>query len=373
MALLKYSRFGTNRHAIRSNTASPLTDEQLRLAIPSLFAAEKHESRSERFTYVPTIDVLTKLRAEGFEPYSACQTRSRDDGQLAFTKHMLRLRRVDFSQSRDEVPEVIVLNSHNGSSSYQMMAGIFRFVCANGLISADESTQEIRVRHKGDIVGEVIEGAYRVVQDFETVQASIEKMKAVKLLPEELHMFASSALALRWPNGAAPIDTVRAPEQLAALVKMLHLIAGFGCWPRNGRGLFNMSKLMTAAKQFPDQLTRLQAYADGLNARIKLLAKMGAIGAKEYWRDGKYLILVTPSVRGRRERPFIGKDPEKIKEARAKIARHAEMVALSALARDTDAFMRDVERSIIGLHAELQTYTYSKTVPPWDSKSKGKK
>lgn len=212
MALLKYSRFGTNRHAIRSNTASPLTDEQLRLAIPSLFAAEKHESRSERFTYVPTIDVLTKLRAEGFEPFSACQTRSRDDGQLAFTKHMLRLRRVDFSQSRDEVPEVIVLNSHNGSSSYQMMAGIFRFVCANGLISADESTQEIRVRHKGDIVGEVIEGAYRVVQDFETVQASIEKMKAVKLLPEELHMFAASALALRWPNGAAPIDTVRVSQ-----------------------------------------------------------------------------------------------------------------------------------------------------------------
>ena len=212
MALLKYSRFGTNRHAIRSNTASPLTDEQLRLAIPSLFAAEKHESRSERFTYVPTIDVLTKLRAEGFEPFSACQTRSRDDGQLAFTKHMLRLRRVDFSQSRDEVPEVIVLNSHNGSSSYQMMAGIFRFVCANGLISADESTQEIRVRHKGDIVGEVIEGAYRVVQDFETVQVSIEKMKAVKLLPEELHMFASSALALRWPNGAAPIDTVRVSQ-----------------------------------------------------------------------------------------------------------------------------------------------------------------
>ena len=212
MALLKYSRFGTNRHAIRSNTAFPLTDEQLRLAIPSLFAAEKHESRSERFTYVPTIDVLTKLRAEGFEPFSACQTRSRDDGQLAFTKHMLRLRRVDFSQSRDEVPEVIVLNSHNGSSSYQMMAGIFRFVCANGLISADESTQEIRVRHKGDIVGEVIEGAYRVVQDFETVQASIEKMKAVKLLPEELHMFAASALALRWPNGAAPIDTVRVSQ-----------------------------------------------------------------------------------------------------------------------------------------------------------------
>ena len=212
MALLKYSRFGANRHAIRSNTASPLTDEQLRLAIPSLFAAEKHESRSERFTYVPTIDVLTKLRAEGFEPFSACQTRSRDDGQLAFTKHMLRLRRVDFSQSRDEVPEVIVLNSHNGSSSYQMMAGIFRFVCANGLISADESTQEIRVRHKGDIVGEVIEGAYRVVQDFETVQASIEKMKAVKLLPEELHMFAASALALRWPNGAAPIDTVRVSQ-----------------------------------------------------------------------------------------------------------------------------------------------------------------
>jgi hypothetical protein len=43
-----------------------LTDDQLRAAVPSIFATEAHESRSARFTPIPTIKVLDGLRAEGF-------------------------------------------------------------------------------------------------------------------------------------------------------------------------------------------------------------------------------------------------------------------------------------------------------------------
>ncbi len=56
-----------------------------------------------------------------------------------------------------EVPEIILLNSHDGSSSYQMIPGIFRFVCTNGTVCGN-NFGEIRVPHKGDIVGQVIEG-----------------------------------------------------------------------------------------------------------------------------------------------------------------------------------------------------------------------
>ena len=38
----------------------------MRLAAPSIFAAGKHESRSERYAYIPTIDVLRGLQKEGF-------------------------------------------------------------------------------------------------------------------------------------------------------------------------------------------------------------------------------------------------------------------------------------------------------------------
>jgi hypothetical protein len=44
----------------------------------------------------------------------------------------------------------------------------------------------------------VIEGAFRVLEDFEAVDASTEAMKALTLKPEEERAFATAALALRY-------------------------------------------------------------------------------------------------------------------------------------------------------------------------------
>jgi hypothetical protein len=110
------------------------------------------------YTYIPTISLLDKLWEEGFQPFYACQTKVRDEGKRGHTRHMLRLRRDGFGQ-HDEVPEIILLNSHDGSNSYQMIPGVFRFVCNNGLVCGG-TFGEVRVPHKGDVVGQVIEGAY---------------------------------------------------------------------------------------------------------------------------------------------------------------------------------------------------------------------
>ena len=57
---------------------------------------------------------------------------------------------------------------------------------------------DIRIPHKGNIHGEVIEGAFRVLGDFEAVDASTEGMKALPLKAEEERAFATAALALRY-------------------------------------------------------------------------------------------------------------------------------------------------------------------------------
>lgn len=112
----------------------PLTNEELQLIVPSAFSSDKHDSRSERYTYIPTINILDRLRDEGFQPYYATQSRTRDQDKRDFTKHMLRLRRHDQINGK-EVPEIILLNSHDGSSSYKMIPGMFRQVCSNGLVA----------------------------------------------------------------------------------------------------------------------------------------------------------------------------------------------------------------------------------------------
>jgi hypothetical protein len=94
---------------------------------------------------------------------------------------MLRLRR-EGQITGKQVPEIILLNSHDGSSSYQMLPGLFRAVCQNGLICG-ESFGEVRVPHKGNVVEKVIEGAYEVLGIFDRVEEKRDAMQSLLLPP----------------------------------------------------------------------------------------------------------------------------------------------------------------------------------------------
>jgi hypothetical protein len=56
---------------------------------------------------------------------------------------MIRLRHAS-QINGSEANEIILLNSHDGMSSYQMLAGMFRFVCQNGLVCGD-AIADVRV------------------------------------------------------------------------------------------------------------------------------------------------------------------------------------------------------------------------------------
>lgn len=197
------SRFASRSPVLRSE--HPLSDEQIRTVAPSIFADAPHESRSQRYAYIPTATVLTELRKEGFQPFMVTQTRVRDEDRRDFTKHMVRLRHAAQINAA-EANEIILLNSHDGTSSYQLLAGMFRFVCKNGLVCGD-TVADVRVPHKGDVTGQVIEGAYEVLHGFDHAHASRESMQAITLDAGESEVFARAALALKYddPDKPAPI------------------------------------------------------------------------------------------------------------------------------------------------------------------------
>jgi len=192
MQLASSFRYGSPM--LRSD--SPLSDDQIRRVAPSIFADGKHESRSDRYTYIPTIDVLRGLRNEGFQPFMVCQTRVRDQDKREFTKHLIRMRPANEITGED-VNEIILLNSHDGTSSYQMLGGVFRFICQNGMV-AGETVGEVRLPHKGNIVQNVINGAFDVLDGFDLIREQKDGMRAVTLTRDEQHALAGSALALRY-------------------------------------------------------------------------------------------------------------------------------------------------------------------------------
>lgn len=193
-----------------------LTDEQLVRAAPAIFADEAHASRSDKYTFIPTKDVFAGMRAEGFLPTQVVQARTRDDSRRGFTKHLVRFRRADQIDS-ETAREVILINSHDGGSAFKLMAGAFRFVCGNGLVFGQKDA-EISVPHKGDVLGNVIEGAYSIVNEFDRVDESIDGMRSIALSAPQQVAFARAALQLRF-DGDAPVeaDRILRPRRVADL------------------------------------------------------------------------------------------------------------------------------------------------------------
>lgn len=155
-----------------------LTNEELMMAVPSVFQVQAHDTRSSRFAPISTIRVIESLREEGFVPCYAMQSKARDESKIDFTKHMIRLRPADYDYRKDW-NEIILVNANDGSSSYQLSAGRFRLVCSNGLVLGDRDRSQV-IYHKGqNIEREVIEGAFTVVKEFEEtdrLRIEMEKM-----------------------------------------------------------------------------------------------------------------------------------------------------------------------------------------------------
>lgn len=210
----------TNFRAASSvRSQSPLSESQLRNIAPSVFAQEPHDSRSSRYAYIPTSQVLLALQQEGFEVFGAMQARCRSDDRRDHTKHLLRLRHIgDAGRALnlgDAVSEICLLNSHDGSSSYQMFAGVFRLACLNGLMVCDSTVGAVRIPHSGKALERVIHGAYDILDGCNLVKERHENMSAITLTREEQDLFASTALTLRYDDETKP-----APIQAAQLLNV---------------------------------------------------------------------------------------------------------------------------------------------------------
>ena len=254
------TRFGYS-NSVRSH--APLSDEQIRSVAPSIFATEAHGSRSARYSHIATSQVLAGLRKEGFEPFMACQSLCRDQGKREHTKHMMRLRHAS-QINAGEANEIVLINSHDGSSAYQMIAGVYRYVCSNGMVFG-ETRNDVRLRHSGDIVDNVIEGAFKVLDDFEMVDESRQGMQALSLNAGEQGAFARAALAIKYDTETAPAPI---PEAQVLDVRRMQDDAP-DLWTTLNRVQENLVQGGLRARSATGRRTRTRA-VQGIDQNIKL-------------------------------------------------------------------------------------------------------
>ncbi len=203
------STFGSNGITLRARGTDTLDIEEIAARIPAILATEPHSSRSTKYSYIPTYDIMKAMLAEGFLPVEARQGGTRNLEKRGFTKHLLRFRHHNSTPVlNDTFPEITLVNSHDGTSSYILQDGWFRLVCLNGMVVPEQEGTTMRVPHKGN-VDDVIEASYRVVEDVPRQRAQIEHFSSISLSPAEQSAFAEAAIPLRFESHqAVPVQEV---------------------------------------------------------------------------------------------------------------------------------------------------------------------
>lgn len=194
----------------RNRNNEPLTNEQIQKVAPSAFAGQAHSSRSDRYTFVPTVEVIEGLRASGFVPVAASQSLSRIAGKELFTKHMIRFRAENQSMTQvgDTAVEAILINSHDGTSLYDLSLGAFRLACLNGMVVSKGLAESVKVRHSGNIIRQIVEATHNLIQMAPRVVEAIRQWKQIMLSAQEQMFLAEGALALRFDE-QAPVSADR--------------------------------------------------------------------------------------------------------------------------------------------------------------------
>ena len=178
-----------------------ITKDQIREIAPLVFAdAPTNPDLSKRYLFVNTETIIDDLNKLGWLPVQAAQRKSRGNGTI-FSKHMVAFQNPDIKikgeGGDDSFPRIIMTNSHDGMQAFKFSVGIFRLVCSNGLVVADEQFSEFKIKHKGYTFGELREVVNQAVEDLPNKVQVLNDMKSRTLTSEEKNKLALDAMLIR--------------------------------------------------------------------------------------------------------------------------------------------------------------------------------
>ena len=184
-----------------SKTIKPLTNEQLKAKAPSLFQDQPYHEVSSKYHFIPTIEIIEQLRAENWYPVSVSQSGVRDLSKNGFQQHYVRFQHFsDLINPNANVVELLLFNSHDRSMSFSISAGVYRYICSNGLIIADSVFDSYKIKHLGERENDVIDAVNKITQIKPKLLEKISKFESITLNQNEKESFLQSALPLRFEN-----------------------------------------------------------------------------------------------------------------------------------------------------------------------------
>ena len=183
-----------------------LTMDEIKMICPEVATPEinsalrKKLGITERYVHVPTENVIEDIMKLGWEPINAYRVNSRKK-RSGTGRHMVKFVNYDFiKEDSTEYPELLLTNSHDGTTSFTLDVGIFRLVCSNGMVVKSEDFGSMKVRHYGYDF-ETIKGAVNeLVAQIPDYLKQVDSMKEQQLEESQMMEFARKAAMLRFTN-----------------------------------------------------------------------------------------------------------------------------------------------------------------------------
>ena len=193
-----------------------LSNEQIREVAPTVFAEKPADNVSKHYTHIPTAQVLEDMKKLGWEVVDAQQVKARKNTTKGFQKHLVTFRNPDVvinGADGDTVfPQILLTNSHDGKNAFTFTAGLFRLVCSNGLVIADEKFNDVKMRHMGYTFEDLQVQIKDMVEQLPLTVESMNKMKAVELNVKQMKALAEKSLTTRFTKEQLKVVKINLDE-----------------------------------------------------------------------------------------------------------------------------------------------------------------
>lgn len=184
-----------------------MTMDELRKACPMAFKSNPtNPDVSDRYVHANTATVIEDLGKLGWFPVQAKQCREKKGSSGIRSFHMVAFQNPDVkivkqnedgTETVDTFPRIILTNSHDGFNSFKFMVGLFRLVCSNGLVVADEQMVSMSIRHINYSFDELRKVVAESIKQVPNIVNTMNTMKNTDITDEQKKELATEVVKIR--------------------------------------------------------------------------------------------------------------------------------------------------------------------------------
>lgn len=156
---------------------------------------------TDKYVHIPTSKVIEDVQKLGWLPIDASETRTNRSSVKGYKRHMVKFINPDIPQDTDEEQvEMLLINSHDGKSSFRFEAGIFRMVCSNGLVIKSNDMGSLNIRHMWYDFSTLQDTIKDISEKVPDHMSSVSRMKGIHMTKDDMESFASQSALMRFPT-----------------------------------------------------------------------------------------------------------------------------------------------------------------------------